>query len=86
MSFFKMYILQNGFQTSQANSLTTNLKLKHYAGAAPVAQRFSATCSPGRDPGDPGSSQAPCMVPASPSACVSASLSLSFSLSLCVSL
>ena len=48
-------------------------------GAALVAQRFSTACSPGRDPGDPGSSPASAlsMEPASPSACVSASLSVS---------
>ena len=46
--------------------------------AARGAQRFSIAFSPGPDPGDPGSSlhRAPCMEPASPSACVSASLSL----------
>ena len=54
------------------------------ARAAPVAQRFSAACSLGRDPGDVGSSptSGSCMEPVSHSACVSASLSLS--LSLCV--
>ena len=48
-------------------------------GAARVAQWFSAAFSPGRDPGDPGSSLAwaPCMEPASPSAWVSASPSVS---------
>ena len=30
--------------------------LKSHHGAATVAQRFSAACSPGCDPGDPGSS------------------------------
>ena len=48
--------------------------------AAWVAQQFSATFSPGPDPGDPGSSlvsgRAPYMEPASPSACVSAFFSL----------
>ena len=51
--------------------------IKMELGAAQVAQRFSATFGPGRDPGDPGSGPwAPCMEPASPSACVSAALSL----------
>ena len=51
---------------------------------SPVAQRFSATCNPGCDPGDLGSSptRAPCMEPASPSARVS--LFLSLSLSVCL--
>ena len=50
---------------------------------AGVAQRFRAASSPGHDPGDPGSvpRQAPCVEPASPSACVSAFLSLSVCLS-----
>ena len=46
-------------------------------GAAWVAQQFSAAFSPGPDPGDLGLSptwEAPCMEPASPSACVSASV------------
>ena len=51
---------------------------KSWDWAARVAQQFSATFSPGRDPGDPDRVPrwAPCMEPASPSACVSASLSL----------
>ena len=45
-----------------------------------VAQRFGAAFGPGRDPGGQGSSPtAPCMEPASPSACVCDSLCLSFS-------
>ena len=32
----------------------TSLCLNLGFGAAPVAQRFSAACSPGCDPGDPG--------------------------------
>ena len=32
--------------------------IEDHLGAAPMAQRFSATFSPGRDPGDPGSSPA----------------------------
>ena len=45
------------------------------------APRFIATFSPGRDPGDRDGvpRQAPCMEPASPSACVSASLSVCLS-------
>ena len=58
--------------------------LNGFGGQPRVAQLFSAACSPGRDPGVPGSgpSRAPCMEPASPSACVSASLFLSPSVSL----
>ena len=44
--------------------------------AARVAQRLSAPFSPGRDPGVPGRvpRRAPCVEPASPSACVSVSV------------
>ena len=56
------------------------LKMKiHKNRAAPVVQQFSTACSPGCDPGDRGWSPthwAPCMEPASPSACASAFLSL----------
>uniref|UniRef100_A0A8C0P4H5 Histidine triad nucleotide binding protein 1 n=1 Tax=Canis lupus familiaris TaxID=9615 RepID=A0A8C0P4H5_CANLF len=50
--------------------------------AAWVAQRFNAAFGPGCDPGDRNQVPhlAPCMEPASPSACVSASFSLSVSL------
>ena len=58
-----------------------NVIFKISGRAAPVAQWFSAACSPGVILGTPDgvSNQAPCMEAASPSACVSASLS-----SLCV--
>ena len=62
-------------------SATTSMPLKQKWGAAQVAQRFSATCSPGCDPGDPGWS------PTSGSlhgACFSLPVSLCLSLSLSV--
>ena len=66
----------NKLRPAQNNKIPT----KKANGAAWVAQRFSAACSPGRDPGDLGSS------PTSGSlhgACFS--LCLSMSLLLCVS-
>ena len=51
--------------------------LKKPSRAALVAQWFSAAFGPGRDPGDLGSSRAPCLEPASPSTFASASLSVS---------
>ena len=44
--------------TWKAFSIEQFFLLKKYIRAAPVAQRFSAACSPGPDPGDPGSSPA----------------------------
>ena len=55
------------------------IAVKSKCRAAWVAQRFSAAFSSEHDPGDLGSSPAPSMEPASPSACVSASLYLSIS-------
>ena len=49
--------------------------------AAPVAQRFSAACSPGRDPGDPGSSPTSGFLY---DACFFLCLCLCLSLSLCL--
>ena len=59
------------------------IKRKRKKGPARVAQQFSAAFSPGRDleTRDQDPHRAPCLEPASPSACVSASLSAS----LCVS-
>ena len=57
--------------------------------AAPVAQRFSAACSPGCDPGDLGSNPTSGFLHGacfSLCLCLCLSLSLSLSLSLCISM
>ena len=66
---------RSGARSIQCKKL--NLRVKKWR-AAPVAQRFGATCSLGCDPGDPGSSRTSgSLHGACFSLCVSASLCLS---------